>query len=64
MFEILDRAFYTVDNLAGTGFSGHYDEYFGLGTDTDSVVYLMLANYMLHTLYPNIVTIAEVDIFL
>lgn len=43
----------------GTGFSGDYSEYFGLNTDTESLVYLMLANYMIHTLYPNALTIAE-----
>jgi 1,4-alpha-glucan branching enzyme len=35
----------------GHGFSGHYDEYFKLNTDTDSVVYLMLANYACRKLY-------------
>ena len=30
----------------GQGFSGDYHEYFGLNTDTDAVVYLMLANYL------------------
>ncbi|XP_059170657.1 1,4-alpha-glucan-branching enzyme-like [Physella acuta] len=44
----------------GHGFSGHYDEYFGLNTDTDSLVYLMISNYMLHTLYSKfIITVAE-----
>ncbi|XP_069693954.1 1,4-alpha-glucan-branching enzyme isoform X2 [Periplaneta americana] len=43
----------------GEGFSGHYDEYFGLNVDTEALVYLMLANYMLHELYPNVITIAE-----
>nr|CAD7603353.1 unnamed protein product [Timema genevievae] len=43
----------------GEGFSGNYDEYFGLNVDTEAVVYLMLANYMLHELYPDVVTIAE-----
>ncbi|KAK2165424.1 hypothetical protein LSH36_50g00000 [Paralvinella palmiformis] len=43
----------------GTGFSGHYDEYFGLPTDTESVVYLMLANYMVHKYYPFMITVAE-----
>uniref|UniRef100_A0A0N5AC50 Alpha-amylase_C domain-containing protein n=1 Tax=Syphacia muris TaxID=451379 RepID=A0A0N5AC50_9BILA len=33
--------------------------YFGLNVDTDSLVYLMLANSFLHRKYPNIVTIAE-----
>lgn len=43
----------------GQGFSGDYNEYFGPNTDMDSVVYLMLANYMLHKFYPNMITIAE-----
>jgi 1,4-alpha-glucan branching enzyme len=43
----------------GTGFSGGYHEYFGPSVDEDSVVYLMLANEMLHSLYPNAITIAE-----
>ena len=42
------------------GFSGGYHEYFGLATDTDSLNYLQLANYMLHELYQNVITIAEV----
>lgn len=44
----------------GQGFSGNYEEYFGLNVDTDSIVYLMLANFLLHELYPNVITIAEV----
>ncbi|XP_052217090.1 1,4-alpha-glucan-branching enzyme-like isoform X2 [Dreissena polymorpha] len=44
----------------GHGFSGDYNEYFGLNTDTDSLVYMMMSNHMLHTLYPDfIITIAE-----
>lgn len=43
----------------GHGFSGDYNEYFGLNTDTDSLVYLMVSNYMLHQLYPNMITVAE-----
>ncbi|VDN55530.1 unnamed protein product [Dracunculus medinensis] len=39
--------------------SGGYDMYFGLNVDTDSLVYLMLANSFLHRKYPDIVTIAE-----
>lgn len=45
---------------AGQGFSGHYDDYFGLGVDSDALIYLMLANFMLHKFYPNCITIAEV----
>ncbi|CAK9300586.1 unnamed protein product, partial [Gordionus sp. m RMFG-2023] len=37
----------------------HYDDYFGLGVDTDSLNYLALANHMLHTIYPYTITIAE-----
>ncbi|KAI0237007.1 alpha-1,4-glucan branching enzyme [Massospora cicadina] len=43
----------------GTGFSGHYDEYFTRGVDEEGVVYLMLANKMLHERYPGCITIAE-----
>ncbi|KAL8729224.1 MAG: hypothetical protein Q9166_004845 [cf. Caloplaca sp. 2 TL-2023] len=43
----------------GTGFSGGYHEYFGSNVDEDGVVYLMLANEMLHQLYPSCITIAE-----
>lgn len=47
--------------FAGHGFSGHYDEYFGLNTDTESLVYLMVSNHLLHSLYSDfIVTVAEV----
>ncbi|KAK9503231.1 hypothetical protein O3M35_011847 [Rhynocoris fuscipes] len=38
---------------------GDYNGYFGLNVDTDALIYLMLANTILHKLYPNIVTIAE-----
>ena len=41
------------------GFSGDYREYYGLNVDTESLVYLMLANYMLHNLYPNCITVSE-----
>ncbi|KAK3487028.1 alpha-glucan branching enzyme [Neurospora crassa] len=43
----------------GTGFSGGYHEYFGPDVDEEAVVYLMLANEMLHQLYPNVITVAE-----
>jgi 1,4-alpha-glucan branching enzyme len=37
-----------------------YHDYFGLNTDTESVIYLMIANYMLHKFYPSfMITIAE-----
>ncbi|CAL8363470.1 unnamed protein product [Merluccius merluccius] len=43
----------------GASFSGDYSEYFGLHVDEDSLVYLMLANHVLHTLYPACITVAE-----
>ncbi|EME85699.1 glycoside hydrolase family 13 carbohydrate-binding module family 48 protein [Pseudocercospora fijiensis CIRAD86] len=43
----------------GTGFSGGYHEYFGPSVDEEGVVYLMLANEMLHNIYPDCITIAE-----
>ncbi|PNS13878.1 1,4-alpha-glucan-branching enzyme [Sphaceloma murrayae] len=43
----------------GTGFSGGYHEYFGDSVDEEAVVYLMVANEMLHTIYPDSITIAE-----
>ncbi|CAK7267480.1 alpha-1,4-glucan branching enzyme [Sporothrix epigloea] len=43
----------------GTGFSGGYHEYFGAGVDEEAVAYLMIANEMLHQLYPECITIAE-----
>lgn len=51
------------DNICilGCGFSGDYNEYFGLQVDEDSLVYLMLANHMVHSLFPQCITIAEVS---
>ncbi|XP_062872486.1 1,4-alpha-glucan-branching enzyme isoform X3 [Trichomycterus rosablanca] len=43
----------------GSGFSGSYSEYFGLHVDEDSLIYLTLANHILHTLYEDCITIAE-----
>ncbi|CAK7238941.1 MAG: alpha-1,4-glucan branching enzyme [Sporothrix thermara] len=43
----------------GTGFSGGYHEYFGSDVDEEAVAYLMIANEMLHKLYPECITIAE-----
>ena len=41
------------------GFSGGYHEYFSDLTDIEAVGYLMLANYMIHKIRPNAITIAE-----
>ncbi|CAF0824407.1 unnamed protein product [Adineta ricciae] len=43
----------------GHSFSGTYNEYFGLATDTESFNYLQLANHVSQTLYPESITIAE-----
>lgn len=43
----------------GTGFSGGYHEYFSMNTDIEAFNYLQLANHMLHSLYPDMITIAE-----
>ncbi|KAG0202320.1 alpha-1,4-glucan branching enzyme [Mortierella sp. GBA30] len=43
----------------GFGFSGNYHEYFGAGVDLEAIVYLMIANDMLHKIYPSCITIAE-----
>ncbi|KAF9076977.1 glycoside hydrolase family 13 protein [Rhodocollybia butyracea] len=43
----------------GTGFSGGYHEYFGDSADLEAIVYLMLANDAMHTLFPAVITIAE-----
>jgi len=42
-----------------TAFSGDYAQYFGLETNVAAVAYLMLANDLLHTLYPGIEVLAE-----
>ena len=39
--------------------AGNYDEYFGMATDIEAVVYLMLMNQMLHDLFPTCITIGE-----
>ncbi|KAF8591476.1 glycoside hydrolase family 13 protein [Ramaria rubella] len=57
-FDGVTSMMYTHHGI-GTGFSGGYHEYFGPGVDEEGVVYLMVANDLLHTLYPSVITIAE-----
>ncbi|KAL9059153.1 MAG: hypothetical protein Q9162_001371 [Coniocarpon cinnabarinum] len=57
-FDGVTSILYTHHGI-GTGFSGGYHEYFGGGVDEEGVVYLMLANELLHTLFPDSITIAE-----
>ncbi|XP_056177126.1 1,4-alpha-glucan-branching enzyme 1, chloroplastic/amyloplastic-like isoform X2 [Syzygium oleosum] len=40
-------------------FAGNYGEYFSEATDVDAVVYLMLANCLIHTILPDANVIAE-----
>ncbi|CAL5219263.1 g1061 [Coccomyxa viridis] len=40
-------------------FSGNYNEYFSPATNVDAVVYLMLANDLIHQLSPQAITVAE-----
>ncbi|KAJ0763984.1 putative 1,4-alpha-glucan branching enzyme [Helianthus annuus] len=40
-------------------FSGDYNEYFSESTDVDAVVYMMLANCLIHSLLPEATVIAE-----
>jgi 1,4-alpha-glucan branching enzyme len=57
-FDGVTSMMYTHHGI-GTGFSGGYHEYFGDSVDIEAMVYLMLANQMLHETYPKCVTIAE-----
>lgn len=57
-FDGVTSMLYTHHGI-GTGFSGGYHEYYGPNVDEDGIVYLMLANEMLHNLYPDSITIAE-----
>lgn len=40
-------------------FTGNYNEYFSEATDGDAVVYLMLANCLVHNIFPDATVIAE-----
>ncbi|KAH6656799.1 1,4-alpha-glucan-branching enzyme [Truncatella angustata] len=57
-FDGVTSMLYTHHGI-GTGFSGGYHEYFGAGVDEEAVAYLMVANELLHDLYPETITIAE-----
>lgn len=43
----------------GVGFSGNYNEYFGMQVDQDGIVYLMLANILIREINKNAITVAE-----
>ncbi|XWS26006.1 hypothetical protein CRYUN_Cryun27aG0116700 [Craigia yunnanensis] len=42
-----------------TAFTGNYNQYFSEATDVDAVVYLMLANSLIHSILPDATVIAE-----
>lgn len=43
----------------GTGFTGNYNEYFNDQVEIETLVYMMLANELVHSIYPDAITIAE-----
>ncbi|XP_058101264.1 1,4-alpha-glucan-branching enzyme 3, chloroplastic/amyloplastic isoform X2 [Magnolia sinica] len=56
-FHSLSSMMYTHNGFAA--FTGDIEEYCNQYVDKDALMYLILANEMLHELHPNIVTIAE-----
>ncbi|CAA0818856.1 1-4-alpha-glucan-branching enzyme 2-2-chloroplastic/amyloplastic [Striga hermonthica] len=57
-FDGVTSMMYTHHGLE-VGFTGNYNEYFGLATDVDAMVYLMLVNDLIHGLFPEAITIGE-----
>ncbi|KZV48446.1 1,4-alpha-glucan-branching enzyme 1, chloroplastic/amyloplastic [Dorcoceras hygrometricum] len=57
-FDGVTSMMYTHHGLQ-VAFTGNYNEYFGVATDVDAVAYLMLANDLIHGLFPNAITIGE-----
>lgn len=43
----------------GKGFTGGYHEYFNENVEIESLVYLMLANKLIHSIYKDAISIAE-----
>ncbi|KAJ0574591.1 putative 1,4-alpha-glucan branching enzyme [Helianthus annuus] len=57
-FDGVTSMMYTHHGLQ-VAFTGNYNEYFGLATDVDAVVYLMLVNDLIHGLFPEAISIGE-----
>jgi len=57
-FDGVTSMMYSHHGLATT-FTGNYDEYFGMATDVDAVVYLMLVNEMVKGFWPHAVVVGE-----
>lgn len=58
-FDAVTSMIYLSHNLLDNLTGGPYANYFGSNLDLDASVYLMLANELLHSLNPNMITIAE-----
>ncbi|XP_048235254.1 1,4-alpha-glucan-branching enzyme 3, chloroplastic/amyloplastic isoform X2 [Ricinus communis] len=56
-FHSLSSMMYTHNGFAS--FTGDLEEYCNQYVDRDALLYLILANELLHTIHPNIITIAE-----
>ncbi|KAL8127331.1 1,4-alpha-glucan-branching enzyme 3, chloroplastic/amyloplastic [Apium graveolens] len=56
-FHSLSSMMYTHNGFAS--FTGDMEEYYNQYVDKDALLYLILANEILHVLHPNIITIAE-----
>ncbi|XP_020251840.1 1,4-alpha-glucan-branching enzyme 3, chloroplastic/amyloplastic isoform X2 [Asparagus officinalis] len=56
-FHSLSSMMYTHNGYAA--FTGSMEEYYNQYVDRDALIYLILANEMLHELHPDIITIAE-----
>ncbi|KAI5425540.1 1,4-alpha-glucan-branching enzyme 1, chloroplastic/amyloplastic isoform 1 [Lathyrus oleraceus] len=57
-FDGVTSMMYTHHGLQ-VSFTGNYSEYFGLATDVEAVVYMMLVNDLIHGLFPEAVSIGE-----
>ncbi|KAJ3038741.1 alpha-1,4-glucan branching enzyme [Rhizophlyctis rosea] len=57
-FDGVTSMLYTHHGM-GTGFGGSYSDYFGGDVDNEAIVYMMLANDIMHSLHPHVLTIAE-----
>jgi 1,4-alpha-glucan branching enzyme len=57
-FDAVTSIMYTHHGI-DYSFTGNYQEYFGMQTDMDGIVYLMLANTLIHKLRPGSLSIAE-----
>ncbi|CAK8544033.1 unnamed protein product [Lathyrus sativus] len=57
-FDGVTSMMYTHHGLQ-VSFTGNFSEYFGLATDVEAVVYMMLVNDLIHGLFPEAVSIGE-----